>query len=227
MIYTFWEGPMPDYIQMCLETWKMPHTVLNYSNLQEYTTINMEGLKSFTLPQQSDAVRAHVLRDNGGWWLDSDTILLTEELPKENVIGDLVTRAHSTGLCHWTKDAEQFFKDWAEYQDRVIADPDHSRSWRVLVNMFTDEYVQGHKEITIYPYEKCRPELWKVSHGDSQKRYEDFYFWQSCRLADMGETSIFVLHNSWTPAWYKALKRSDILEHGCTMSNILRDALRR
>lgn len=225
MIFTFWEGKMPDYIRMCLETWKLPYTMLNYDNLREYTDYDIEGAKRFTLPQVSDAVRAHVLRDNGGYWLDADTIMITGKLPTENVIGDPVKRTHSTGVSHYTEEAKDFFKYWAKYQDEVIANPHHSNHWSVLVNMFTDGYVDSHKEVTISDIRKCRPELDMIKSGESYDKYVQFYFGRDYHLSDIQPIDILVLHNSWTPGWYKKLTREQVLESKCTMSNVLREVL--
>ena len=49
-VFTFWEGPMPGYIRLCMDTWKVPYTLLNYDNLNEYTHFNIEKAKRFTLP---------------------------------------------------------------------------------------------------------------------------------------------------------------------------------
>ena len=73
MVYTFWEGEMPDYIKLCMYTWHFPVTILNYDNLNNYTDLQITSqLERFTLPQIADCVRVHVLRDQGGYWLDAD-----------------------------------------------------------------------------------------------------------------------------------------------------------
>ena len=36
-IYTFWEGKIPEYLKLCLQTWKFPYIVLNYNNITQYT----------------------------------------------------------------------------------------------------------------------------------------------------------------------------------------------
>ena len=226
MIFTFWEGQMPAYIKMCLETWKFDYTVLNYRNVLDYTDFDIERAKRFTFAQISDAVRAHVLRDNGGWWLDADTIIVTGKLPEENIIGDPDTRTHSTGVSHFTEDAKDFFEKWSEYQDRVIADPYSSHHWSVLVNKFTDTYVPEHEEVTIHDIRKCRPELDMVKgNSSSQSKYENFYFANRYHLADVEPIDMLVLHNSWTPHWYRRMSVESIMKDRCTMSNILREVV--
>ena len=54
---------MPGYIRLCLDTWKVPCTVLNYDNVNDYTDLPLDKLKRFTLPQIADCVRVHVLSD--------------------------------------------------------------------------------------------------------------------------------------------------------------------
>ena len=44
-IFTFWEGELPEYIKLCMATWKFPYKVLNYSNLKEYTDFDIEYFK--------------------------------------------------------------------------------------------------------------------------------------------------------------------------------------
>lgn len=217
---------MPDYIKLCMQTWKLPYIVLNFQTVNLVTKLPLEQLRTFTYAQISDVVRAHVLRDRGGYWLDADTIMLTDKLPEENIIGDPITRTHSTGLSHYTEEAKDFFEKWAEYQDRTIADANHSTDWSVLVNMFTDTYVPYHKEVTIHDITEYRPELNMIADGTSREKYERFYFGSSYHLSDIQSKDILVLHNSWTPDWYKRLTTSRVLNHNCTISNILREALR-
>lgn len=227
-IFTFWEGEMPEYVKLCMDTWKFNFTVLNFDNICNYTDLKVtNNLKSFSLPQISDAVRAHILRDHvDSYWLDADTIMLTDKLPAENVIGDPVKRTHSTGVSHSTGESMGFFRAWASYQDRTIADKNHPNHWSVLVNMFTDTYVPNHLEVKIYDITKCRPELLMVEFGTSSKKYKEFYFDKSYHLSDLPETDFLVLHNSWTPKWYKGLSKQEILNQNCTMSNILREVNR-
>lgn len=229
-IFTFWEGTMPDYIKLCMKTWKVSPIILNFQNLNDWTNLPVDKLKTFTLPQISDAVRAHVLRDHvGSYWLDTDTIFLTDTLMKETVIGNPIYRTHSTGVSHSTEETIDFFKSWAEYQDEVIADPRHSTHWSVLVNMFTDTYVANHKEVTIYDISICRPELYMIPSGSSRHKYTEFYFnpKKSYNISDIHkDTDFLVLHNSWTPDSYKKLSESKILKSNLTLSNILRELLR-
>lgn len=84
-IYTFWEpaSNMSGYISLCIETWRkqLPDyevIVLDYSNMDQYVAPELlKGVlcKKMTLAMQSDAIRAAIMYEQGGIWLDADTII--------------------------------------------------------------------------------------------------------------------------------------------------------
>ena len=226
-VWAFWEGPMPEYLKLCMETWRGPYklTILNYKNIYQYTEFDVEGVKRFTLPQIADVVRVHVLRDNGGYWLDTDTIMLEDELPKQNIAGNIGSRTNSIGYLHTEKDSEMF-KLWAEYQDKVIANSNSPHNWDIMGNAFTDEYVRNHEEITIYPIGTAFPETYVIPGlAPRREKYKEFYFKSNYSIRNVLPTKMLMLHNSWTPDWYKQLDRDEVLNYNCTMSNILREVL--
>ena len=45
----------------------------------------------------------------------------------------------------------------------------------------------------------------------------------SFNLSDLKPTDMLMLHNSWTPEFYRYMSKSNILKHDCTISNILRE----
>lgn len=224
-IFTFWEGKKPAYIELCMQTWKFPYVVLNYKNLNEYTDLKADAnLKRFTLPQIADAVRVHVLRDQGGYWLDADTIMITGKLPEETLIGYPDKRECTIGFLHAERPHMPIFEEWAAYQDKAIADPNSGDNWDVLSNAFTDPYIREHLDVSIAPVRGCWPETYMMG-GDTPRprKYQQFYFDRNYHLADIAPTDMLMLHNSWTPAWYKALGKADLLAKDCTLSNILKE----
>ena len=220
-VFTFWEGQMPEYIKMCLESWKFDFTILNYENLHHFTEFDIESAKRFTMPQIADCVRVHALRDNGGYWLDADTVMIGDKLPEENMVGDPIKRTNTIGFLH-TKAHSMMFEKWAEYQDNVIASHDTPTNWDVVGNAFTDPWVQMHREVSIYPVNDFWPETYMVSVGGNRRMmYQQFYFDKRYTLSDIHDTDMLMLHNSWTPGWYKELTREEVLLCDCTLSNIL------
>lgn len=209
---------MPAYIKLCMDTWALPYTLLNYNNINEYTDLRIdERLTRFSLPQIADCVRVHVLRDQGGYWLDADTIMLTGKLPGANMIGN--GRSTTIGYLR-TKPHSDMFMKWAEHQDTVIDDPNASHHWAVMGNAFVDGYVKEHPEITVAPVRACWPETYMITDDASRyDKYQRFYFEENYKLSDLEPTDMLMLHNSWTPQWYKDL--TDVLSYECTLSNIL------
>ena len=226
MIYTFWEGKMPDYLKLCMKTWKLPYKVLTYDTLSNYTNLEVtENLKKFSLPQQADVVRVHVLRDNGGQWLDADTIMLDSTLPTETILGNNETRMNTIGYLNTTVRSTMFIS-WAEHQQRVLKNmPDFG--WDVMGNRFTDRYLKENRGIAIGDITPHWAETY-MKTGDTSRysKYREFYFSDSYGLSDLRPTNLIMLHNSWTPSWYKQLSEKEVLEQDCTLSNILREVCR-
>lgn len=83
-IFTFWEPreSMPEYIRLCLETWRRnlcdyEVEVLDYERLGEYLSseeIESVLCREMSLAMQADCIRAALLKKHGGIWLDADTI---------------------------------------------------------------------------------------------------------------------------------------------------------
>ena len=224
MIFTFWEGnEMPEYLKMCMETWKFDYVLLNYNNLKDYTDLKVDdNLKRFSLPQIADAVRVHVLRDNGGYWLDTDTIMLSDSLPEENLLGYPETREHTIGFLHTNPNTNMYIS-WANYQDKVIRDENPSFQWNILGNRFTDSYVKHHKEVTIGDINNRWPETKLPGNEHRWTKYKLLYFKMHKLLSDFYPTDMLMLHNSWTPDYYKKYSREEILNDDCTLSNILKE----
>lgn len=228
-VFTFWEGKMPAYIKLCLKTWKFDYVILSYATLSQYTDLQVtDRLKQFSLPKIADVVRAHVLRDNGGYWLDTDTIMVTGRLPTENMIGYPETRGNTIGFLH-TEPNSDMYKKWAKFQDDILEIPiynEHNTNWNVFGNAFTDVYVKMHNEITIADVTNCWAETYKIPGDDFRfSKYQQFYFGHNYNLSDLRKTDMLMLHNSWTPAEYKQLSEEDVLRRDCTLSNILREIL--
>ena len=221
-VFAFWEGDMPGYIKLCMDTWKVPYTLLNYDNLDQYTDLPIEKLKRYSLSQISDCVRVHVLRDNGGYWIDADTIMISDRLPEETILGYPDSRINTCGFLH-TEPQTQMFKDWAEYQDKVIDDAPISYYWGTFANAFTDPYLLDHKEVDMGLIENRWPETYMVGNPETRyRKYQILYFEADIQLSDLRKTDLLMLHNSWTPGWYKQLTEEEVLKTSCTLSNILK-----
>ena len=224
-VFTFWEGRMPEYIRLCIKTWKVPFKVLDYSNLNDYTDLPIEKLKRLTLPHVADCVRVHILRGQGGYWLDADTIMVTDKLPETDLVGNPEERTSTEGLLY-SKTQSKMFTEWAKYQDKIIDGTETPTWWATFVNDFSDPYAKEHEEVRIHPVEDYWPEVYMIRDNVPRyQKYQRFYFSEHHSLADIRKTDLLMLHNSWTPDWYKRLSADEILDNNCTLSNILREVL--
>ncbi|MBQ6628795.1 MAG: hypothetical protein IJH65_08270 [Methanobrevibacter sp.] len=236
-IYTFWEGKMPEYLKLCIDTWNFPFVILNYENLKQYTDQIPDKVKQLSLPKIADYVRVHVLCDNGGYWLDTDTIVCGS-LPEESILGNDKNRTNTIGFLH-TEPQSDMYKKWVEFQDNMIKKlpnmtKDNTR-WDIMGNLFTDEYLKNNKDIKIGSIDSRWLETYMIKDNSPRpSKYQKFYFDTNYTLKDVyigsmktfgKEPDIFMLHNSWTPDWYKKLSKEDVLKQKCTLSNILRETV--
>ena len=211
-----------------MKTWKFPFVLLNYKNLSDYTDFSPDVVReNFTLPRVANCVRAHVLRDQGGYWLDTDTIMIGDTLPETTLIGYPSERTGSIGYLYANHPHQDFYERWCEFQDEILANPDsYETHWSILSNDFTDEYAKTHREISITPINDCWPETYMISGNSSRyEKYQEFYFERKYYLSDIHPTNMLMLHNSWTPEWYKKLSSQEALNDDCTLSGILKEVL--
>lgn len=223
-VFTFWEGKMPDYIKLCMRTWKFPYTILDYTTINNYTDLVIDDhLKRFTLPQIADCIRVHVLRDSGGCWLDTDTVVFADTLPRCHILGNPENRTNTIGFLR-SDNIYDMYVAWADYQDSIIKQDNPSHHWSIMGNAFTDPYLQNHLDIDIGDVSNMWAETYMVSSDISRyDKYQKFYFKDTYSVSDLRNTDMLMLHNSWTPDWYKKLSSNEVLSQNCTLSNILKE----
>lgn len=217
---------MPDYIDLCMQTWSFDYILLNKDNLSNYTDIDLSKFSQYTLPQLADVVRVHVLRDNGGYWLDTDTIMLSDKLPEEMILGNNENRTNTIGYLYAEREQLHMFREWALHQElKAEFNPD-DKDWDVMGNRFTDKYLSDNRDIIIGDISNHWAETYMVSEFQSRyDKYRHFYFNTNHNLNDLKPTNMLMLHNSWTPKWYKQYNALEVLSYDCTLSNILKEAL--
>ncbi len=85
-VFYFWESTpgtlRPGYLELCVDTWRrnIPGArviLINHDNLKEYSggAVEVERLKAFSLPIQSDVAAVSVLAERPGLFLDMDMIV--------------------------------------------------------------------------------------------------------------------------------------------------------
>lgn len=246
-IYTFWEPRenIPYYLRLCMETWKkfLPDAtiiVLDYKNIGEFLDVRELGLNLFSgrlsLPQIADAIRVALLAKHGGIWMDIDTIILNSNvrkyfLPDEKhrtvFFGKPETR--SVHMCFInTPPSAMCMNLWREFiKERIWnLNPSTKIDWDFLGNKFVDDYAKKYlDEIEIIDRDLVMPELKLMSESVTyQGSYPLYYFLQNHHLADVG-CDMLLLHNSWSPQFFKQMPPKDFLRFDCTMVNVLAEAL--
>lgn len=253
-VYTFWEPRenIPFYLRLCMETWKkfLPNVkivLLDYKNIGEYVDMNELAPKllsgRFSLPMISDALRAALLAERGGIWMDIDTIILSSDAEKyflpdaENktvFFGSPKGRAAHIAFIN-APPAARCISLWLDYIRENLRNltPETEIPWHFMGNSFTTPYIRKHPdEIKIFEAEIHKPE--KAIINDALKKtypvnpnlgaYKRYYFHQNHHLSEI-DTDLILLHNSWTPKPYKNFSPEEVLRCDCTMTNILAEIL--
>ena len=132
--------------------------------------------------------------------------MLREKLPQTNLIGYPNRRDATIGFLYAEKPKMPFYMEWCNYQDEIVNEPLWSREWNCMGNSFTDQYLREHKNISIGFIILRWPETYVID-GDISRydKYRKFYFDSTYTLAEDLIPDILMLHNSWTPEWYKKL----------------------
>jgi mannosyltransferase OCH1-like enzyme len=94
IVWSYWEGPRPDYIQACLDSLKRvcsnfilvtPETVDQY--IGDVLNSSYKKLKQIAL--KADCIRAALLAKYGGFWFDADTIGLKDPITLFRTFGQV------------------------------------------------------------------------------------------------------------------------------------------
>lgn len=247
-VYTFWEPRenIPYYLRLCMETWKkfLPNAtivVLDYKNIGEFIDVRELGLnlfsdKRFNFLHISDAIRVALLAKHGGVWIDVDTIILNSNvekyfLPDEKhrtiLFGNPNTR--TTRICFInTPPAAMCMNLWRESIKENLwkLKPSTPIGWDFFGNKFIDAYSKKYPdEIEIIDAATVMPDKALISKQVSyEASYMVYYFLQNRHLPDVN-ADMLLLHNSWSPPFFKQLSPQDFFHIDCTMVNVLAEAL--
>lgn len=89
--FTYWEGPMPPIISLCLETFKRHNpdaVVLDSAEWERIWTHDRMDISHLTVVQKSDFIRNYMLRHYGGLWVDADCITMKSYAPLMKQMSD-------------------------------------------------------------------------------------------------------------------------------------------
>lgn len=120
-LWVYWEGNMPPYIKLCIESIKkcdkyFELTLLNEKNVFDYLPNLRKDIDELLVAQKADYIRVSVLYEYGGLWLDADTLVLTDLKPifdKLNEKVDYVGFGCTGNICLNAKDGYGKPSNWA------------------------------------------------------------------------------------------------------------------
>ena len=259
-IFTFWEPKesMPEYLKLCIATWKkfLPDyeiIVLNYDNLSKWIGKNYFDktlYSDFSLPKIADAVRCAILYNEGGIWLDTDTIIISKKIQNilsidselvlvKNQLCMIVAKKRCDILKKWLNGILYyiwFHKMCKNKITRILlrvidkASVSNRDCWSFLGNYILDELLPSNNSKKFYSIDKNNsnifPEVNKYSDLSTMEAYIKFYFENDYSNEILLKNSgIVCLHNSWTPEYIKNMKADEFLNLNITLSKLLKHVL--
>jgi hypothetical protein len=97
-VWTYWEGPMPDWIAGCLETVRRHAPSLRVLGPAEFDALRDRdrdlNLSKLHVAQRSDFIRSFLLMRFGGFWIDADCIVMRDLSPIVSQLGAVEVIAH-------------------------------------------------------------------------------------------------------------------------------------
>ncbi|KAM9863952.1 hypothetical protein ACI1US_00111 [Leucobacter sp. BZR 635] len=247
----YWEGAEPpSYLAWCVSSWAEYVDLdeilfLNHSNVSRYLgdLIDLQSLRRFSFPKQSDIVSAAFLYKYGGLFLDIDSVLVNEAASpffntpdNEDVfrffgneaelgvhIGVIGSPRGGTVVSRWQNALFQRVTNW-----------DDDDSWSYVGNSILQPMINDpsnaklSKRLDVVT-SLATPELAyaDLTDGTAREKYERFWFTQPVdgqTLARVAQApgGIISLHNSWTPASYARLSLLGLQESDSMLSSLLK-----
>ena len=235
-VWTYWEGPCPEYIRLCRET------ILRWCNVRVLDRADFDVLwvedrdvliDKLYVAHRADFVRAYLIHHYGGAWIDADCIMLRSIAPLAEHLAthDLLYYREPLGTI-----SNNFFMGnpgtpvTRAYYEAVIA---HLRAqlpigWLDIGSIPLSSAIQINPESAYrLPTEIIMP----ISWTDSQ-RFLDPIAEEALEEATQGRARLhddraycYMLCNHSMPAAIKSFSRSEILAAPMLLSYLFRVAL--
>jgi len=230
-VWQFWEGPVPAYIDLCLETVRAHAPQVRCLDGAAFAELRTEpeiDLTRLMVQHQADYIRAYLLNTYGGMWLDADCVVFADLQPYLDALrvsdyigyrdnfdgiqsGLMVSRAGGRIIgLHYAKVVD-FLASGQELQWLSIG------QWP-LDNALVEVSWQGYLQLdrrTIAPIGWEQTEAFFVERTD-EEHAEHF----------VAEAHCYMLSNSTVPEWFRCLSRDEVLTGRTFLSYLLRRALR-
>jgi len=204
-LYTYWEGKKHGYIDLCQKSLKnsgMDVVILGHDDYPE-----LNGMK---INHKTDYLKAWLILENGGFWIDADMIVMKDLKP----LIKLVEKHGFAGIpgffgaTRGNKLVERWFEAMKKVKDPTFSD--------LIQPLLKDKEF---KEFGVFTREMICPiyhtgdEFWKLFEDEDIKKYstENNY--------------VFTLYNSSFSDEFKKMSSGDILAQPWLISKVFKKAL--
>lgn len=204
-IYTYWEGERPAYIDMCKRSLKKYAGDLKLVELDHYDKYN-----DLAINHKVDLLKGTLIRDNGGFWIDADMIVLKDLTPLMRLL-DKVDFIGMPGFFGG-KAGAPILTDWVRSMENIIKrDVTFSSLIRPLLE---HPLYKPYKHLT---HEMITP-IWHT--GDEFWNF----FSDTAKLEDFitENTYIVTLYNSQFSEEFKKMSEEEILSKNWLISKMFK-----
>lgn len=228
-VWTYWEGPRPEFIDLCLRT--LSHSlrseefhVLTPETLEDYVPDGVlhPDYKRLLLGSQVGCIRAAILARHGGWWFDADTLGLQSPrrvLEDHEGARALYVTWRSTikprriinGYIYMTP---LLAEQWVEEINRKLSDEFESIKWCTLGEGILTPMLTGLRGAVEVPRRLFLP-------LDVDSDFDDFF--REGRAADLIEDSTVCVGMNHSKMMYR---HQDLMERPWDREILIHDLLR-
>ncbi len=223
-IWLYWEGKRPSYIDLCLDTVKR-HCSANFeiilltpkTFLKYIEPIPESWYKIKSINHKVDYIKAKLIYEQGGFWIDSDMIVTRDLSPLLNYLyrydfigmpGFFGGVVGSETLGTWVKAMEKIINnstthvfDWGELIEPLLQSKEYRNYFPLTKEMITPIWYKD-KDMAKF-----------FSKIEDVNRYIN------------NNNFIVTLYNKLFPKWFKELSRQQILDGDWLISKMFKKAL--
>ena len=211
-IYTYWEGQEPDYIKMCYESLtKYCSENFKISRYSDY----QNPIKFNSINHKTDWLKANLIYENGGFWIDADMIVMKDLSP----LIKLVEKNGFAGIPGFfgAKKGNKVLGNWIDGMRDIITKQDTKIGHSDMIKPLLQH--KRFKEFDIFTREMICP----IYHTGDE--FGNFFKDLPLDKFVTNNTYIVTLYNSAFNKDFKNMSREDILTSPWLISKMFKKVL--
>lgn len=233
-VWSYWEGPMPDYISLCAELLGMhnPSLEIVTDDTLALHGIDPESVAWIQHPQRSDVIRTELLARHGGMWSDLDCIPMRDfglvlDAARTSPAG--FASYHSTdrtiGYGFTAARADSPIIQAQAAHVRAIVAARRKPGWLEVSTEPLTPIARAHKgECALWPFYLVHPVSWSEM-ARMEKRGTDNQ--HAAHVAANPSAFCYMLSNQGIGPEIRRLSRAELLESDRFISFLFRESFRR